>query len=323
VARLNRASRTTGISLAVLLVLVLPLSINASAQSNQPVGSEWIYNYADVTGGITFSGKWAYSCERITSTSLGGTVRDVVEYKSVLWATASVSPTATGIVEGELSEIGIEYYDLQTDHIVGHIYNDAITLNATIQGAGSISRNSTERNETFYTPPGGTGAEPSTIYPGDTWQKTYTKHSKSLGHNDDGYFSREFTLNETISYEFVGYETITVPAGTFDCINVRMLASDGTVEEAWYSNAILNYVKISTVVGQVETADYELDSYTLAKEAAAPAEMASNLFIAMFFSFIAATIVAAVYADMSFRGKKPPEFQTVQAEKPEKDIYRP
>ncbi len=323
VARLNRPSTTIAISVAVLLVLVLPLSINAVAQSNQPVGSEWIYDYADEIVGIIFSGEWTYSCERIASTSLGGTEREAVEYSSVLSATASIAPYASGSVAGEISEIGIEYYDLETDDLVGHVYNRALTLNATLAGYGSLNMSSAEMNETYYMPPGGMGTVPSTIYPGDIWEKNYTKHSKTLGHNESGYFSEESTYNTTISYEFVGYETVSVPAGDFDCVRMRMVTSYGVGEDAWYSYSILNYVKIIDTAGLGETVTYELSSYTLAQEPAAPTEMASNLFIAVFFSFIAATVMAAIYASMSFRGKKPPEFQSLQPESPEKDIYRP
>jgi len=320
---LNRGLTTIGISLVILLVLVLPFSINSAAQSDQPIGSEWVYNYTDETVGIIFSGKWIYSCERITSTLLGGTDREVVEYKSVLSATASISPHASGSVRGEMSEIGTEYYDLETDDLVGYVYNNALTLNATVAGIGSLSISSAERNETYYMPPGGTGTEPSTIYPGDTWQKSYMKHSKTLGHHGDEYFSEESTFNITASYEFIGFEKVSVPAGDFDCVNIRMATSDGFQEEAWYSYAILNYVKVTDTAGQAETMTYELDSYVLAHESAEPVAMASNLFLAMFFIFIAATVIAVIYASMIFRGKKPPEFETLQAESPEKDIYRP
>jgi len=312
-----------GMSLTILLVLVLPFSINSAAQSDQPIGSEWIYNYTDETVGITFSGKWTYSCERITSTSLGGTDREVVEYRSVLSATASISPHMSGNVKGEMSEMGIEYYDLETDDLVGYVYNNALTLDATVAGVGSLSISSAERNETYYMPPGGTGTEPSTIYPGDTWQKSYMKHSKTLGHNGDEYFSEESTFNVTISYEFIGFETVSVPAGDFDCVNVRMVTSDGFEEEAWYSYDILNYVRVTDTTGQAEIMTYELDSYVLAHESAEPVGTVSNLFLTMFFIFIAATIIAVIYASMIFRGKKPPEFETLQAESPEKDIYRP
>lgn len=320
-AHLNRGSTTIGTSLAILLVLVLPLSINSAAQSDQPIGSEWVYNYMDETVGITFSGKWTYSCERITSTSLGGTDREVVEYKSVLSATASISPFSSGKVEGEISEIGIEYYDLDTDDLVGYVYNNALTLDAAVAGVGSLFLSSAERNETYYMPPGGAGTSPSTIYPGDTWQKIYTKHSMTIGYDNEGYYSEESTFSVTISYEFVGFESVSVPAGDFDCVGIRMVTSDGFEEEAWYSYAILNYVKIMDIAGQAETMTYELDSYVLAHESAEPAETASNLFLAMFFIFIAATVMAIIYASMIFRGKKPPEFQTLQAESQEKDIY--
>jgi hypothetical protein len=323
VAHLNRGSTTILISLAFLLVLVLPLSINSAAQSDQPIGSEWVYDFTDETVGITFSGKWTYSCERITSTSLGGTEREVVEYKSVLSATASISPYASGSVRGEMSEIGTEYYDLETDDLVGYVYNNALMLNATVAGIGSLSISSAERNETYYLPPGGTGTDPSTIYPGDTWQKSYTKHSKTFGHDGGEFFSEESTFNVTISYEFIGFETVSVPAGDFDCVRIRMMTSDGFEEEAWYSYEISNYVKVRDTAGEAETMTYELDSYVLAHGPADPVEMASNLFLALFFIFIVATVMAIVYASMISKGKKPPEFTSLLAESPEKDIYRP
>jgi hypothetical protein len=169
---LKRGSTTIGVSLAILLVLALPFSLNSAAQSDQPIGSEWVYDYTEEAIGIVLSGKLTYSCERITSTALGGTDREVVEYKSVLSATASISPDMSGYVEGGISEIGTEYYDLETDDLIGYVYNSAQTLDAAVVGLGSLSMSWVERNETYYLPPGGAGIEPSTIHPGDTWQKS-------------------------------------------------------------------------------------------------------------------------------------------------------
>jgi hypothetical protein len=149
------------------------------------------------------------------------------------------------------------------------------------------------------------------------------KHSKTLGHNGDEYFSEESTFNVTISYEFVGFETVSVQAGDFNCLHIRMVTSDGFEEETWYSYAVLSYVKVTDTAGQADIITYELNSYVLAHESAEPVAMASNLFLAMFFIFIAATVMAVIYASMIFRGKKPLESQTPQAESLEKGIYRP
>ena len=300
---LNRTMRIMGSTLALLLLLP-SLAMDSSAQSAQPIGSQWVYEFEDEYFGIVFSGTWTYSCERATTTPLGGTERSVIEYRSVLSATASMVNEGSGMADGEMTAVERQYYDAETDDIVGYVLSESYTLDAMIYGNGSISINSSERNETAYLPPGGTGTDPSNINPGDTWQKTYTKHSKAIGHDGKEFYSRESNLTEIVVFRYIGTETVTVPAGTFSCNKYDITTSDGVHETAWYSNEASYYAKVTDIYSGGETVSYQLKSYELAQASSSPIQMGSNLFLATFYSTIAVTIIAGIYAMIIVRKRQ-------------------
>jgi len=302
---LNRTMRIMGSALALLLLLPA-LAMDSSAQSAQPIGSQWVYEFEDEFYGIVFSGTWTYSCERATTTTLGGTERAVIEYRSVLSATASMVNEGSGMADGEMTAVERQYCDAETNDIVGYMLSESYTLDAVIYGSGSISINSSEQNETAYLPPGGTGTEPSGVSPGDTWQKSYTKHSKAIGHDGADYYSRELTLTEIVSFKYIGPETITVPAGTFACSKYDITTSDGVHETAWYSNEASYYAKVTDVYSGGETVDYQLRSYRLVQASGTPIQMGSNLFLAAFYSMVAITVIAGVYAMILVRKRRTP-----------------
>jgi hypothetical protein len=280
--------------------------MNSSAQSVQPIGSQWVYDFADEAYGIVFSGTWTYSCEKATTTSIGGAEKAVVEYRSVLTAIASMVTEGTGVAEGAMSMIERRYYDAETDDLVGYLLTESYTLDAVIYGSGSISINSSERNETAYLPPGGTGEEPSSISPGDTWQKSYTKHSKATGRDGEVCYSGEFTLTEIVSFKYIGSETVTVPAGTFSCSKYDITTSEGVHETAWYSGEASYYAKVTDVYYGEETVSYQLRSYELAEAPITPIQMGPNLFLAIFYSIVAATAIACIYAMILVKKDGPP-----------------
>lgn len=302
------------LGISVLAMLLLSLATNVSAQSTEPIGSEWVYGFSDSSMGIVYSGTYTYSCERITNCTLGGTTRTAVEYKSVLSSTAAIEAGYSGLVEGSQVSHGTEYYDLATGNLIGHVTIQAMHLEITVLGGGPtggdevVEFDVSEWNETAYLPPGGHGADPTDLEPGTTWQKNYTKHSKVVGHIGDEYYSDNITFDESLSFEFVGVETITVPAGQFYCTVFEVTRSDGVVETEWYSVDASAYAKVVDTTREGEVVTYELRSYTLKAEDGSdtPIDLGSELFRAVFFMFVAATALAMVYAGLIRKRMRPP-----------------
>jgi hypothetical protein len=100
-------------------------------------------------------------------------------------------------------------------------------------------------------------------------------------------FEREYLSNGKLvvhasSWTLEGRETITVPAGTFDCWVIvwrtRSLKSDWTgYERWWYSPAAQNYVRMEYKYGPAEASSRVLMRYNLGQrsEAAAPGKLAA------------------------------------------------
>jgi len=100
---------------------------------------------------------------------------------------------------------------------------------------------------------------------------------------------------------------VSVPAGVFSCNKYEIASPDGETETAWWAPDISCYAKIEDAYGPHDILTYELASYHLeSSSGSGTVEMGSDLFIASFFAFVAATVVAAAYASTVVKGKQKP-----------------
>jgi len=302
---LGSALRVTKASMLIAAFMLLASTIPCAGQSEDPIGGEWVYSFNDDYYGMVFSGTWTLSCERIVKSPLGDPQMDVVEYHSLLVATGSDS-TAMASYEGTMTMSEEMYYDAETSDAVGYISNQHMDMRFVTGNATSEYRFD-ERNETVYTPPGGSGTEPTAMNAGDSWTETYTKVSNSSGYEDGGYYSEESTWTETLEFTYLGLETVSVPAGVFQCDKIEIVASDGVVETYWYSVEVSSQVKIEDEYESGEIMTYELASYSLERNpSGGTVEMGSDLFMVAFCSFIVATVVAVVCASNIVKERRPP-----------------
>lgn len=281
------------VAATVIIASILAVPLPSEAATDSPVGSQWIYTFNDEYLGEVYSGTWTMFCDRIVAAPMGDH-RDAYEYHSIL--SAHGSDTISGITyNGTMAASELAYYDTQTFEILGFISDQHYSFQ--YNHSGDITYfNLDERNETVYTPPGGTGTEPTSLQIGDTWTKTYTKVFNSSGYRNGKYFVLNSTDIETLEFVYEASESVSVPAGNFNCEKIVIYYSDGTVETDWYSIELSEYAKIQYAYASGETVLYEMSYYSTGTNngGGGTVEMGSDLFIAGFFIFIGATVVAAV-----------------------------
>jgi hypothetical protein len=274
------------------LLAVAPL---CSAQTDEPIGSEWVYSIrGEFSDMPELTGTWTLSCERIVTSPIGDTQEEAVEYHSIMDADQSGYILSNGYSRSIVSSEDI-YYDLDTSGIIGYVSNTHVDVRYDY--GYSVSTDSyDELDRTVFTPPGGTGAEPSEISVGESWTKTYTK-VKNLSYYTDGtYNTDEHTFTETSEYTYLGSETVTVPAGVFTCNVFEIVSSDGYTEMSWYAPEISGYAKVEDDYGFSEVYTYELTSYHLeTSSSGGTVAMGSDLFVGAFCAFVVVTVAAAVY----------------------------
>lgn len=289
------ALRIVEVALLAFTLLLPPFTSSCSAQTSDPVGSEWVFSFTDEYYGMVFSGSWTSSCEEVMESPIGYAHQEVVRYHSLLVASGYGTSLRVDY-EGTMMMSEDTYTDAETSETVGYVSNQHIDMR--FESDNEVTEYEfNERNVTLYAPVGGYGAEPTDISAGDSWSKTYTKVSNASGNEDKAFFSGENIWTETIEYTFLGFETISVTAGTFQCSKYELSSYDGTVETAWYSSEVDSYAKIVDEYESGEVATYELSSYRIGKSSGgATVQMGSDLFLAGLGIFVAATAIAAVYA---------------------------
>ncbi len=151
-----------------------------------------------------------------------------------------VSSSANGVAVFERLDAPGQWFSRQ-----GFLRKDLVSGTAT-------------RNSIYRTLPDSSGNSLSARAP-LTFEREYLSNGKLLVHAS--------------SWTLEGRETITVPAGTFDCYVIvwrtRSLKSDWTgFERWWYSPAAQNYVRLEYKYGPAEASSRVLMRYNLGQRAA-------------------------------------------------------
>lgn len=297
-------------SFIVAAFWLLMLAPVCAAQSEEPIGSEWVYSISGESPiYLTYSlmGTWTFSCERIVDSPIGDAQEESVEYHSIMDVEESGSFSVGYSFNRTMIASEYLYYDLNTSELIGYASNTHIDYRYI--NDNNITEDSYDELErTVYTPPGGYGTEPASFNVGVSWTKNYTK-IKNISYFAGGeHYTDEHAFDETMEYTYLGSEMITVPAGTFSCSVFETASSEGWTETSWYAPEISGYVRINEDYGFGDAYTYELTSYHLeADSGSGTVERGSDIFIGAFFAFVVVTLAAAVYASIVLKkAQKPP-----------------
>lgn len=287
----NVGSRVAGL-IAITLSLAFALSPEVLAQGLYTQGDHWVYDLSGTYGDATMTGSLNISFAGMTTRSLSGQTYDVydVRYDSTNTWSGSISGTSTAIEH--------MYVDVNSQDTIIDEYNQSDSLTIT-SGGSPESYNGWTYNKTTYTPPGGSGKWPSSLYKGETWTITYTETYDEMSYDGSSITSTSGTLIDVITYNVTDTESVTVPAGTFDCIVIQESTADSTYTR-WYSYKVGNDVKLVSEPSSSESVTIVLRSYSLAGSST---RQASVLYVGLGVA-VAVVAVVVVVALMYLRGKR-------------------
>lgn len=290
--------------LAAIAILTASSSFFTSVSADEskwPIGDEWLYRYSDSYAQESYEGEMKYVCVGKTHWKSELNSIDVIEFRS--WTRGNISGEGFGFsLSGNFSIDSIEYYDINTGSIVAYSYREEMRVIEIVDFRRSYW-NYTEYNITEYIPPGGLGFEPVPIVEGIIWHKNYTIRSHSNGTAQEVEFDVYSNYTEHVKYTFLGFETISVPAGSYYSSVLREEYDDGSIGMVWYSDTVSNFVKIIYTYPEGETLEIILTGYS--RFSGSPIdEYAISPWNWLFFVFLGATAGAAITAWVIVNRKK-------------------
>lgn len=233
-------------SLAVILTLAM-LSVGCSKPvSGQdgtiiPTDSVWIYAYTEYAGELdvwlSFTGTWTYRCLGDLKITVGSDSVTVVEYYS------SVVTNITGTwygdnVRGEWTLFEHEYYELSTGEIIQTVQDTKTDIRQDVPYPSSLfyldEHNVTNYTDIVIDPPGILDSYfMGELDPGTRWTVHEHAASDSSGVNGTWQYSYSYDIHRTTDYTYLGNESVSVPAGIFECMKTTAVSDDVEVVE-WY-----------------------------------------------------------------------------------------
>lgn len=270
--------------LAIATVLMIPsvfalgmTNVQGTEEDYWPIQSSWTYmcneSYDDGSMRFSADGSLRNTCDRRTEITIDDESHDVVCFRSYLLSNIdgyTKQTTWTGgfiwiYIWGTYKVETVEYYDAESGTILRTATNETLD----IKGGEYPNTYSVvyyrEQNETNYikvvSDPAGfdLAEEWPDLAPGTTWNTEYTTHSEVLGVTGTTPFEKTWDLKETITYNYLGSETLTTPAGTHECAEVQHL-SNGYNTTRWYCPEIMADTKITTIHSDGEVV-WTLQSY--------------------------------------------------------------
>ncbi len=285
--------------IAIASVLVLT-SMGAEAEETRSfdIGDNWVYDIEMDMDDMSLTGTYTVSIDEISTTSVAGVTYDT--YTGGFDGDLLISGDIEGVtVEGSATYSGALYIDMAT---IDEVKSDAnLSMDVEMEYLGLPYEFSTWSHDIItYSPPGGTGEEPEDPEEGDTWVMTLTQHIDSTSFDGTSITTESDSNTVTVSYLYVGLETITVPAGTFDCEVIQ--EDDGEdIETTWYCE------EVGAMVKSVEDSDlsmsvtFELTSYEYTPEGSGDS---MTLYIVLG-AVVAVVVVAVVVVLVLMKRKKP------------------
>jgi hypothetical protein len=310
----NHLINRTLVRLVVILIIAASVKLSpvvAADESKWPIGDEWLYSYKDDYPGETYTGYMRYFCVGKTTWHSRDNSIDVIEFRSNITGNISGEYFRPSL-SGYFSIVMSEYYDIDTGAIVAVVFTEDIRIIDEIDFHREFW-NYSEFNRTEFLPPGGLGFEPEHPDIGTSWHKNYSQYSYSSGTIQDTRFERHSNFTEHVKYTFLGFETITVPAGSYYASVLKGVYDDGTITKVWYSDTVNNFVKIMEsfpegdllVISLVEYSRFSKnnpDGYTISP------------WNWVFFLFVGATVGAAIAAGIIVNRRSPKSITDLPSE---------
>lgn len=290
--------------LAAFLVSVAASDGSSAEDEYYETGDAWIYDIDMTMDSMLLSGTYTESFDGESSKSVAGYAYSTYEMK--YHGSMTVTGTLWGYaVSGTATINGVDFLDQESLNVIVSDLHLSMSLSVVYLGS-PVSVEYWEHNVSTYSPPGGVGDEPEDPDEGTSWTKTYTVHSETVI-NDDGDITEEspsFSVTET--YTYMGVQTITVPAGTFECEVIQTDDGD-SIWTDWYSDSVGTYVKSVYEAGSSQSGTELLKSYSYTPP---PSEGGlSNATILMVSGIAIVVVVVIIVAWVLMRRRSPPKEQ--------------
>jgi len=252
-------------------------NVQGTDEISWPIQSAWIYEYSETyrSESIEFSvsGTLTNTCDRQTTITVDDEALDVVCFRNFLLADIvgeARQATITGgyiwvDVWGTYKVESVEYYDTVSGTILRTVSNETIDIKGgeypgTYQVIYHYEHNDTDYDNFVSTPSGFDLVEQwSDLGAGTSWDVEYTTHSEVQGVSGTTPFEEVWDLQMAITYNYLGSETLTVPAGVHDCVKIQYV-TDGFNTTKWYCPDFLADAKITTTHSDGEVV-WTLQSY--------------------------------------------------------------
>jgi len=298
--------RVVSASAFLMVLLVSAFAAGESIAGDEyEAGDSWTYDMEMTIESLQLSGTYTQTFDGESTQTVAGYTYST--YEIGYHGSLTITGTMLGYtVSGTATVSGVDSVDQNSLNVVVGDYEISMEYSVVI-GSTPVTMEYSEHNISKISPPGGVGEEPEHPDEGTSWTKTYTVHSETTI-NDDGDISTEsssFTARET--YTYMGVQTITVPAGTFECEVIQ--TDDGeSISTGWYCDDTGTYVKSAYETGSSQTATRLLKSYSYTPPSSGGLSSAMMLMIA---GIAVVVVVAVVVAWVLLRRKSPPMEQQV------------
>ena len=250
------------------------------------IGDEWVYDVTMDMGSVTLTGTTTFSVDEVKTETVAGLTYDVYSFGRDGSFLAEGEYLGMPMVEGTSTWTGSYSVDVDTLDTIRSDTNFSMSFKV---GDGSIFIEIWVHSITTYSPPGGIGVEPDEMTEGAIWFIMHTTHSEITTYESYYLTSDSYSSTETKIYRYIGRDTITVPAGNFDCEVIQV--DDGeSIETRWYSEAVGGDVK-SVYESSDGGGTYVLTSYSFTPKGSDDSDM-------ILYLGVGAVVVAAIIASV-------------------------
>ena len=251
-------TRTTIVA-ATLLALCAVASAGIAESDVYESGDEWVYDMSMTMESMILTGTITYSSEGKGSASVAGYSYDTYEIESD--GLLTISGTLDGYtITGTASMIGTESVDQKSLYLIKDDANLSMSITFIVYPFPATIH-LWRHGVSTYSPPGGVGETPEDPEEGESWTKTYTVHSEIMDYRDGEITTESSSISETRTYTYMGKQSVSVPAGTFECEVIQVDDGD-SITTYWVTYNVGREVKSEYEAGFSQSGTALLKSYS-------------------------------------------------------------